>query len=495
MQQDFLATLEKNHPLIAFEYALSEKKEEKSFPLPLPSEKAVAAYTAEMGGEKWQEEIIQWLEQDPKRILFFLPRFIQAVKLVSVKLLDMSQFIIAKNVDPCVWEHLFQPWECLGAFDRKGEIEKALLQGELTVSHYRDFGKTFLNNCIKNSSLSSKNGRALKGKFEGVPAVICGAGPSLETHFARLKDLKDSALIFGGGSAIMPLAKHKIPLHFIASIDPASPPFRFQEETYSDVPLLFQRQVDPTFLSKHQGPKLCCGKSGSFALEEFLFKDEVFDTGWTVGTFMAAVAIHFGCDPIYFVGMDLAVSSEKRYASGVEGEDGRCDVLEGVNKRGEKVFTRPDFLAAKEWLEVLARNHPEKTWVNLSEGLCIEGIPFGEDIPNERKGDLFAKVKTEVEKLTVAAYSDKKQELEKSIQKTARAIHGALVALAENRSPLLFEVELEEELFYTKHLAPLWEVWKHLLQKREIVSQMEDSEREKKIQQLLFFQEVIGEFT
>jgi hypothetical protein len=380
-----------------------------------------------------------------------------------------------------------ESWEWLGVSDKKKEMEQALREGEMILSLYRDSGVRYLSNLMKNLSIKSLDGRELAGRFQGIPAVICGAGRSLATHFQLLKEIEDQALLFGGGSALAPLSKENIVLDFIGALDPEPPTERFYRQTYFETPLFYQRQVDSTLLQTHQGQKLTFGRSGMFPIEGEILIEDIFDVGWTVTTFMTAIAQCLGCTPLYFVGVDLSCASDEKYVPGVEGKDDRQDLIETIDRYGNPVMTRPDFLAAKEWLETFAHAHPETHFINLSDGLNLEGIPFGSF---EKGGvqDLKGTVFYALQKLTRSGLG--RIDLQKSIEKTEILIKKALQALAENKPSLLYEIELEEECFYVEHLLPCWDVWKHLLQKEEVISTMENPEVEKKMQRLLFCQEI-----
>lgn len=478
--------LEKKNPLLAFQL-LETKKEGMYGVLPLPSEETVACYISEIGSLEWQDQMRGWLKKNPKRRLYFLPDRVEDLLLIDVKLLDMPQFHLIHAPEGGVWDHLFDPWEWLGRCDREGEMVRALREAELTVGLYRDCGAGFLKNLLRNSQEKSLDGTKLKGTFNGIPAIICGAGVSLEKQLELLKSVQDEAFLLGGGSALAPLSKEGIKLDLMGAIDPKPPHERFYRQTYFETPLIYQRQVDATLLQTHQGPKVTFGRSGMFPIEEILLEDEVIDVGWTVTTFLTAVATGLGCNPIYYVGVDLCQLQEKRYAEGVEGSDERQDFIESVDRFGNPVFTRPDFIAAKEWLELFATHHPDTQFINLSEGLTLEGIPFGSFEKTEKKdlkGKLFSSLQSLPERETIT------MQFQKSRERVEELLQKSLEALEEGKQTLLYDIELEEEPFYQWHLLACWEVWKHLLQKEEVISTMKSPEIEKKVQQLLFFLDI-----
>jgi len=72
------------------------------------------------------------------------------------------------------------------------ESKKELLQ------EYLEFGVAFFRNFYLNvQTLDQAHlGNKLFGKFKNIPAIICGAGPSLEKNIEVLKTVQDRALIF-----------------------------------------------------------------------------------------------------------------------------------------------------------------------------------------------------------------------------------------------------------------------------------------------------------
>src|SRR5262249_12634113 len=100
------------------------------------------------------------------------------------------------------------------------------------------------------------------------------------------------------------------------------------------------------------------------------------------------VAYEMGCDPIIFVGMDLAFTGMKEYAPGIVEDATVCqtkilDVKEEDDKAllredidGTPVYTLWKWVAEAEWLGDFAKEHPSITMINCTEGgLGFPGIP------------------------------------------------------------------------------------------------------------------------
>ncbi len=505
MKQKLLRSLEKKNPLLAFGLLTGGKKEVTLSDFLLPKKETVALYVVGLGKEDWQEKIIKWLKGDQRRKLYLIPESPYLLNFLKIELLDHPRMKLGGDVTSFAWDHLYDAWELMGGRSEvKEELADAILGVELTLSLYRDFGIPQLSNVITNlkKGEDAKRGEALAGKFQGIPAVICAAGPSLEKSLEEIKKVGDQAIIFGGGSALGPLARASIPIHFMVAIDPEPPAERFFRQTYFETPLFYQNQVASTLLNTHQGPKLCLGESGSFLLEKWLTEGlhlSSSDAGWNVSTFATYIATLLGCNPIYFVGMDLSVSKEASYVAGVEGVDERKNPIYLTDRFGNNVATRPDFLMAKKWLEEFAERHLETDFINASGGgLELEGIPYGDLKAPSQTFDLSSKIHqtvTQTPSLDVSLIEKKLYFLDQSLINTSEIIEKYLEGLSLKKNVTLYECELDEEIFYQAHLLPIWEVWKYLIQNDTIIAEMENPILEKKLQQIIFYQELTKKFS
>jgi len=323
---NLLRILNEKNPLFALELRTGKKRDVPFVDLPLPKSETVALYLYSLGPLPWQQKILEWLDEKPTRKIYLIPEDPQILHNISLPLMEHPRLKVGSEYRPYAWEHLFKPWELMGG--DPNVIGEWILGTELTLCLYNDFGVPLMSNVFNNLLMKDevKRGDALEGKFRGTPAIICGAGPSLEDRLEEIKKFQDRALIIGGGSALAPLSRANIPIHFSAALDPDPPTERFYRQNHFETPLFYQNQVSHTLLTHHHGPKLCLGQSGSFALEEYLTEGLALlerDVGWNVSTFSTMVAVLLGCDPIYFVGLDLCVYDEASYAAGVEGMDER----------------------------------------------------------------------------------------------------------------------------------------------------------------------------
>ncbi|NGX38864.1 MAG: hypothetical protein KR126chlam1_00179 [Chlamydiae bacterium] len=340
-----------------------------------------------------------------------------------------------------------------------GHLEFILKGVHLVASDFFKQGVDRLDNFLQNGSRAKemRDGRELFGKFEGVPAVICGAGPSLEEDIEFLREAQESALIFAGGTALSALSKLGITPHFGGMVDPHPPSERYKEGKSLQIPTFFQMRVHPD----HLGEELLWMPGQ----ENDLFENESFDGGWNSATFLTSISYRLGCNPIILVGVDLAQQKGRVYAAGLERPEGG-DWIE-VGKDG--LLTTRDWLFAADWLSQIAEGAPVVTWINRSKGLEIEGFATsGGDLPEKR--DLAPVVKQALSgiergiSLPIAP-----AEIEQSIARVGELV-AEILALLETLFPqspnlngeyALLKREIENTLAYEQFFAPVWEVWKY----------------------------------
>lgn len=417
-------------------------------------------------------EKLSWLEEDRQRRLVFVEdRAISADPLLlqdpRVRIYWMeSPLQVEKIATQIAWEAVFLPLEILdtSASPSFPFFEQILRDrhaaAALQLSDASDFGCSLARNAKKN--LSKKTFRSildLQNAFQDIPAILVGAGPSLEKNGHLLASFQSKAILFAGGHAL-----EKIPCrpHFGALIDPKNP---LSSMPYPDVPLCFQARTHPDNFILSRG-KTLLAPDGHFSFLNFLSNDrDLFESGWTVGNFSAALAALFGCNPIVCVGMDYCYQNERKYAfDAVHSTEGLVPAIDGS---GQPVLTQSDWLMAVSWMEDFAKRHPEKTFLNATEG----GMQY---LPSCKLNDLsFPEI----------------PHLQENIQS---AISKAKIS-PPSQWPMWEEsLRNREEIVYQELLLPLWNIWKPIFA-REIDSHPISFEEKMKLHQMIFFENVIQE--
>lgn len=238
--------------------------------------------------------------------------------------------------------------------DLKKQIDIFFYAVDLIVGDFSDFKTLNLQNILTNLLHIDKiiKIQNFKDKFKDVPAIICGAGPSLEKNISLLKNFQNRALIFAGGTAINILSENKVSFHLGALIDKTSD--RFKNISFN-FPSFFQLHIDPKNSSSLRCPILLPASDDyplqNMILEALNLKQTPIDLGWTVSTALVATAHFLGCSPIIFLGVDLSFKN-KKYAPCSIKEDVRRDERICVKDiYGKDLFSKKDWLLARDWLE------------------------------------------------------------------------------------------------------------------------------------------------
>jgi hypothetical protein len=486
---------------------------EESQPLYQPAQETEVLYFYGVG--PYYQGLKSWLRGDLRRKLIFLEDepdrfecFIQQPEVEAV-LTDKQVEIIScaaplqTDLEKVIYAHLFRRSECFVAWGKNREFQRRLadlqMQAEMHVCLYRDHGISSVKNILKNGVEPAIAGEELEGIYGGIPAIICGAGPSLQKNLEELKGLQGRALIFAGGTALGVLEKEGISPDFGGGIDPDPPLDRYGS---LDLPFFYQSPCSSKVLSQVRGPRILMGSSQGFPLERWLLEPLApFDGGTHVGTFLTHVATLLGCSPIIFVGMDGCSADGVVYYGEIE-EKWRQDPLITTDRSGKPVQSRLDFLLGRRFFEQFANIHPTTLFLNATEGgLSFSGIEnFSlSEVKKRWLSQRYAKKTLSYPSIS-RADPNKIVLLKKSLRDCLLFCEEILLYLEKHMGSDLAiralpqDQALEEELFFQLVLIPVWEVWKYFIQNGTIVEQMESPQFEKKVQRILFYQDICHQY-
>lgn len=389
--------------------------------------------------------------------------------------------------------------------ERVAEFEHQILftldQKNGLIEEYLKYGISFFRSFYYNMLDLSKSylGNRLFGKFKGVPAIICGAGPSLEKQIPLLKTLKDKAFIVAGGSSLNALSYAGLLPHFSCGLDPnAEQAVRLRTNRAKGVPFFYRNRMHVEAFRLISGPRLYVTGSGGYDISDYYEKalgieDEFIDEGHNVINFLCEITTRLGCDPIIFVGLDLAFTDHKIYAKGVVEKESFTaknippEIMQrAVQKKdwqGNPIWTEWKWVGEALWISKFAKEHPANTFINCTEGgLAIKGIehlPFAEVAKSTlvKKRNLtarFAKALVGAKEKTITRAKLKKltQDLAKSLERVLTHLQvmdeDTLRRLADNPlappagATALAETELTEEPGYLYVLNIFNIVYAHL---------------------------------
>lgn len=310
----------------------------------------------------------------------------------------------------------------------------------------------------------------LKNRFKGIPAVICGAGPSLKSSLPLLRQLEDKALIIAGGSTIAALSNQGIVPHLGLALDPNAEEYsRLRVSSAFEMPLLYGTRVQPDVFSTCSGPwgylhSFTGGPCEAYFERELEIQADPVgpDLGpeaFSVTTMAIALAVEMGCSPIFLNGIDLAYTGMQRYAPGVMPsssvdvqdlkEETRASerLLKRKGIQGSMVYTLVKWVMESSSIANYAKAHPEAQFFNVSSaGLGFKGIaniPFSEAVQQHCKGswDLRAMVhhcaeQNRFEKISPTAISDQMQVILESLKRLQKICVEMLQELKRLKDPI-----------------------------------------------------------
>lgn len=368
-------------------------------------------------------------------------------------------------------------------------------QVQLAASDYQDFGIKVFKNIHQSSrkSFDDSSFSQMRDIFKDIPVFICGAGPSLEREATHLKEAQKQGLIFAGGAALGCLGRLGISTHLAAGIDPDPCYDKVLMQNAFEAPFFYQSRFNSSLLETVQGSLFQVASNPGYPLESWLQEGEYFNGGWTVSTFCAAIAVHFGCNPIIFVGMDLSHFSDGNGAKDIAWED----PIQG------ELRTQKDWILAARWLEDMISSHKDRSFYTVSDtGLFIEGVKKS-SFEELKKVSLSNQIDGEGSIHVLRSfwtpsnqYEGKFVLLQQSLDRSLLFVE-TLLQLFEKHYPgdptgkgefVLNLLDLQEEIAYQKILEPIWNVWQF-----PIYRQFEDSYA-REVNQMVFFKKVLLEY-
>jgi hypothetical protein len=204
--------------------------------------------------------------------------------------------------------------------DRNVEIRSARAALKMVVA---DRAKSYLRNSIRTANAIPMD--RLTGRFQGVPAIVVAAGPSLDENVHLLNEVKDRAIIIVVDTSFRVVQPRDIDRHFVASIDPKQESrLHFEDRQPREEDILLATTGTPEEIwDLFPDPKVF----GDFLNEQeptplLAWLSEVLDYeisrfwgGGSVAISSLGAAHQMGCDPLILIGQDLAVLPDRTHAS------------------------------------------------------------------------------------------------------------------------------------------------------------------------------------
>ncbi len=371
------------------------------------------------------------------------------------------------------------------------DLKSSLIRGSILTFahrqeslHYHRLFRNMLSNFLLLEEAFTPH--KMKGCFEKIPAIIVGAGPSLAEAIPTLKNLKDRALLFAGGSSIIALENRGIEPHLAFAIDPNREEYtRLKQHRFMSLPLIFGSRLMPRVFSAFAGPRGYVRTStggpfeawmeGELGLEGKSLLDARDSEALSVTIISVKTALLLGCDPIIFVGMDLAFRKQERYCKGIlpsmtlELEKHRLIQRTAempIVKKGRKglyVETAYKWVMESRCLSGIAKAHPDTTFIDATEqGLSIPGVDYTplDKVSFKNTYPLESMVHAEIGRaglsLTREGIRKPLLKLKKSLE-TSAALIDEMIKDPTHPKNIALEIDLKDELAYGLLLGHLEE--------------------------------------
>jgi len=187
----------------------------------------------------------------------------------------------------------------------------------------------------------------LRDRFKGDPAIIVSAGPSLYRNIDQLADARGRAVLLAVQSTLKLMLDRGIKPDFVTSLDFHEVSRKFFEELgdVGGVHLVAEPKVTWGVIDQYSGPtSLLDNRWMRLLIGDDLAARGGLRAGATVAHLAFYLAVYMGCDPIIFVGQDLAFTGHVFYVPGVE-----------IHRSWRGEINRFNTMEMKEW-ERIARN-------------------------------------------------------------------------------------------------------------------------------------------
>ncbi len=257
------------------------------------------------------------------------------------------------------------------------------------------YQKHWICNCIYNLPQVIRTVNLLqegKGAFRNKPAMIIGAGPSLDEDIENIRQIKQSgtAYLFTIGSAVNTLLEKGILPDATFSYHPDDKNMlvfqKIVDENITSLPLVFGSSVNYKSLARYPGPK-AHAITNQDTLAPFYLRGKDGKSPDSVTDAPSIVSITFqvlyrlGFNPIIFAGQNLAYKEGKHYAEGIS--YGRSKKLNSQNAievqdvYGKVAYTTPTFNEMRKNLESYICSYTDLQVLNTTKGGAnISGAPF-----------------------------------------------------------------------------------------------------------------------
>ncbi|VAX22784.1 Motility accessory factor [hydrothermal vent metagenome] len=252
-----------------------------------------------------------------------------------------------------------------------------------------NFGALWLANFEANKGKIGRHApvTSLFEKFENIPAIAVGAGPSLDKNIRRLEALNGKAIIISVDTNLNKLERAGISPHFVMSLDPQPDIARFFYGVDTSKKILVAPTIaHPNTIDAWKGEIIFYNKFAPDIPQLTQVAKQNPETGYLIpgGSVLTVgldLAFRMGANPIGFAGQDLsyppdgpAYSSDTLYGDQNYEElfsQQLKEMIEDTDIFGRTVPTKKSMFITKQWMEWAFTTWKRKNradYYNLTEG-------------------------------------------------------------------------------------------------------------------------------
>lgn len=243
----------------------------------------------------------------------------------------------------------------------------------------------------------SRGINSLKNRHSDKPGIVVSAGPSLDTALPYLKYIQNDFLITCVDTAFPVLLQAGIQPEYVFSLDPQSESaLYFVDYKNGSTKLIFTATANHDVLKNFPGECFVVYKEGHiFSQPQELEQKGVTQAGGSVSCLGLDALIQFGCNPVFLVGQDCALTDNRYYSKSTRfnqllvsniSESRQLDQLHQAkfnektpvkikNTYGLDLLTDQVMYSYLRNLEQIAKQNKNTQIFNLcSRGAAIEGV-------------------------------------------------------------------------------------------------------------------------
>ncbi len=196
------------------------------------------------------------------------------------------------------------------------ELSEVAKQNQATLKKFSGIWQRHILSNLK-SVVLEPGINELFNKFQGIPAIIVSAGPSLDKNIHWIVGAREKAIIMVVDTAFKSLLRYGIKPDFVISLDALEDNYRHLEGTGEKETCLIANPVAyPSIIKEYPGPVFIMnfGDPLMFWIENHIGKKGETLSGGSIATAVFDLACKLGSSPVILVGQDLSYPGRRAYA-------------------------------------------------------------------------------------------------------------------------------------------------------------------------------------